>query len=248
MGRVSNGAMAAVLNASKEEIEEILKENGLANVCLANYNTPSQIVLSGLADEIAKGEKLFRQGKMRYYPLATSGAFHSAFMQEAMEQFKQFLDGFEFAAPKIPVIANVTARPYESDAIVKTLSSQIASTVRWCESIQYLLALGAKRHDAVEFEEVGHGDVLTRLVHTIKAQTPQDVLEDVHDEMNLPRRLKGRTRVGMLRSRPAAPEKVTAWNKRYPIGTKVKSSIADYDHLETRSEAVVLFGPGPRST
>lgn len=225
MGQVSGGAMAAVLNASKEQIEEILKTNGLNNVYLANYNSPSQIVISGLIDEVTKAQPLFRQGKMRYYPLATSGAFHSAFMQDAMLEFKEYLKGFEFGNQQIPVIANVTARPYENSDILDTLASQIANTVRWSESVQYLLALGINRADQMEFEECGPGDVLTKLVFNIKAQTPAEVLQTVETAALSP-----------------AQQKVTSWNKQNPIGTKVKSTIMDYPNLETRSNAAVLFG------
>ena len=241
MGQVSNGAMTAVLNATKAEIEEALKSNGLSNVYLANYNTPSQIVLSGLADEIAQAQKLLHKGKVRCYPLATSGAFHSALMQGAMEKFREFLRGFELAKPKIPVIANATARPYADGALLQTLAMQITSTVRWCESIQYLMALGLSRGEAVEFEQLGHGDVLTRLVQTIEAQTPQALLDQtVRDELGAS---PGTENIEVAQPRGAgAVDKVTAWNRRHPIGTKVRCATAHYDDLETRSEAVVLFG------
>lgn len=229
MGEVAGGAMAAVLNASKDQIEETLKKNKLTKVFLANYNTPSQIVLSGLVDEIARVQPFFQEGKMRYYPLATSGAFHSPFMQGVMDEFKEYLEGFEFADPKIPVVANVTARPYQDGAVVQMLSNQIASTVQWCESIQYLLSIGVGRGEVVEFEEVGYGDVLTKLVYTIKVQTPAALLQQYANEQSL-------SKLG------DAAAKVVAWNKAHPIGTKMKSSIADYDDLETRTEAVVLFG------
>lgn len=166
---------------------------------------------------------------MRYYPLATSGAFHSPFMQGVMDEFKEYLEGFEFADPKIPVVANVTARPYQDGAVVQMLSNQIASTVQWCESIQYLLSIGVGRGEVVEFEEVGYGDVLTKLVYTIKVQTPAALLQQYANEQSL-------SKLG------DAAAKVVAWNKAHPIGTKMKSSIADYDDLETRTEAVVLFG------
>jgi malonyl CoA-acyl carrier protein transacylase len=238
MGQVSNGAMAAVLNATKEEIEEILKTNGLANVYLANYNTPSQIVISGLVSEIAKVEEFCQEGTRRYYPLSTGGAFHSAFMRDAMDKFRDYLKGFKFADQQIPVIANITARPYQNNAIRETLSSQIASTVRWSESIQYLLAIGASRGDTVEFEELGAGDVLTKLNFTIKAQTPQALLHQYIEE-----ELSGDKIANVAPAEPkGAEEKVIAWNRMYPIGTQVKSTIADYDDLETRTEAVVLFG------
>jgi malonyl CoA-acyl carrier protein transacylase len=243
MSQVSNGAMAAVLNASKDQIEEILKTNGFHNVYLANYNSPSQIVISGLYDEITNAQPFFQQGKMRYYPLATSGAFHSAYMREAMGQFREFLQEVTFNQPSIPVMANVTARPYAGDAMLDTLSNQIANTVRWSESIQYLMALAASRGETMEFVELGQGDVLTRLALTIKAQTPEAVLQQVVQD-NF-----GGAAVGAA-AEPAATngklanakEKVLAWNKSHPAGTKVKSTILNYDNLETRSDAVVLFG------
>jgi malonyl CoA-acyl carrier protein transacylase len=241
MGEVTNGGMAAVLNATRETIEERLAANGLANVHLANYNTPSQIVLSGVVDEIAKAEMVFQGGTLRYYPLATSGAFHSPFMREAMVKFKEYLAQFNFAAPKIPVIANVTARPYAGNDILETLSSQIASTVRWCESIQYLLAVAASRGDTAEFEELAQGDVLTKMVYTIKAQTPQDVLDRCIAELK-PAPQPSAADIIVDTVPATAQDKVAAWNKRFAVGTKVKSSIADYDQLETRTEAMVLFG------
>lgn len=251
MGQVSNGGMAAVLNATRPQIEEILLSNGLRNLCLANDNTPQQIVISGLVDEIAQAEKLFKGGKMRFYPLATSGAFHSPFMREAMEQFREFIQGFEFAAPKVPVIANVSARPYEPGAIHDTIARQITSTVRWTESVQYLLALGARRGEAVEFEELGHGDVLTRLVHTIKLQTPAEVLERLAAEMHPAAGQDARAasaagpdagNAAGAAAASSAEDKVRAWNRAHAVGTRVKSLIADYADLETATEALVLFG------
>lgn len=243
MGQVSGGAMAAVLNASKEEIEAILKANGLDNVGLANYNTPAQIVISGLADEIAKAQPLFRQGKMRYYPLNTSGAFHSRFMQPAKEKFAKFLKGFTFADPVTPVISNVTALAYESGKILDGLSSQIASTVRWSESVQHLLALAAARGEAMEFEELGHGDVLTRLVQTIRQMTPNPPPAVAAAPSPLPvAAVKEDTPGAGAPVAGAAADKVAAWNRRHPVGTKVRSTVSDYQDLETKSEAVVLFG------
>lgn len=235
MAEVTGGAMAAVLNASKDQIEKTLKQNQLTQVFLANYNTPSQIVLSGLVEEIAKAQAFFQEGKMRYYPLATSGAFHSPFMQSVMEKFRAYLEEFEFADPKIPVVANVTARPYQHGAVVNMLSNQIASMVQWCESVQYLLSIGVGRGEAVEFEEVGYGDVLTKLVYTIKVQTPDALLREYANEHS-----PGVT-VASAKLREVEAL-VAAWNEANPIGTKVKSSIAAYDNLETRTAAMVLFG------
>lgn len=230
MSRISGGGMAAIVNAPREQIAEILRANGLNNVYMANFNAPMQTVISGLYDEIVRAEQFFQmQGKMRFYPLATSGAFHSVYMKDAMEQFREYLKDVAFAAPQIPVIANVTARPYESDAILDTLSSQIASTVRWSDSVQYLMALARKRGEDAEFVECGHGDVLTRLAFTIKAQTPDEELDNLIGD-NMP------AKAG------SAEEKAAAWKKRYPIGSRMKSTVPGYDILETRTEPIVLFG------
>lgn len=233
MSRVGSGAMAAILNATREEIEEILQRNGLANIDLANYNTPSQIVISGLVDEIAAAQNLFQSGKMLYHPLVTSGAFHSRFMRGVQQEFAEYLRDFEFAPPKIPVIANVTARPYQPAAIADGLSKQIASTVLWSESIQYLMALAGQRGETATFEEIGHGDVLTRIHQTIKRQTTDAALEKFRGELG-PQDLAAS-------STPDPVGKVTAWNQKYPVGTRVQSSLMG-GQLETRTEAMVLFG------
>lgn len=230
MSQVSGGAMAAIVNASSEHIADVLKANGLSNVYMANFNAPLQTVISGLHAEVASAEPHFQmQGKMRFYPLATSGAFHSAYMQDAMAQFRDYLKDVPFGAPQIPVLANVTARPYQADAILDTLASQIASTVRWSDSMQYLMALAQVRGATPEFVECGHGDVLTRLALTVKAQTPQEALDRFIAE-----------------HAPAAPAgaaaKVSAFRKRFPVGSKMTSSAGGYGELETRTEPVVLFG------
>jgi malonyl CoA-acyl carrier protein transacylase len=278
MSQVSGGAMAAVLNASRDDIEQALREGGLHNVHLANYNSPSQIVISGLREELERAEPLLRKGRTRFYPLATSGAFHTVFMREAMEQFRAFLASVTLSAPRIPVIANVTARPYRSEAILDTLANQIASTVRWSESVQYLLARAARSGQTPEFVELGPGDVLTRLVMTIRSQTPDDVLQSlriqIESEQIEGEAIEGHATEGnemaismtaSVSPAPAAVEtlalststeqkpveknsaeqKVAAWNARHPIGARVRSLLAGYGDLRTRTEAVVLFGHRP---
>lgn len=242
MSKVSGGAMAAVLNASREQIEEILKTNGLNNVYLANYNTPSQIVISGLMDEIGRAQPFFQQGKLRYYPLATSGAFHSVFMRDAMEQFRAHLQSVNFAPQKVPVIANVTARPYQDENMLETLASQIASTVRWSESVQYLLALAKSRGETMEFEECGHGDVLTKLVHTIKRLTPEEEMQAIIAANFGGAAAPAAAAAAATAAGGNVEQKVAEWNKKYPIGSKFKSTVLQYDALETRTNAVVLFG------
>lgn len=235
MSQISGGAMAAIVNASSEHIAAVLQEHGLHNVYMANFNTPLQTVISGLQAEVAEAEQYFQmQGKMRFYPLATSGAFHSAYMREAMEQFRAFLQDLDFAAPRIPVLANVTGRPYQAEAMLDTLASQIASTVRWSDSIRYLMALAQTRGQEAEFIECGHGDVLTRMVFMIKAQTSAAELDEfirLHlDEQAAPAEPSG------------ADAKVAAFRCRHPVGSRMKSTAPGYGELVTRTDAMVLFG------
>ncbi|HEY1138411.1 MAG TPA: ACP S-malonyltransferase [Xanthomonadaceae bacterium] len=237
MGKVSGGGMAAVINAPADLIRATLDENGLDEIFLANYNSPSQIVVSGSAEQIGKAGGVFNKlksdlGKVRFLPLNTSGAFHSRFMRDAMGEFRTFLATMPLSAPRIPVLANVTARPYTDDAILDTLADQIANTVKWCESVQYLLALARSRGQEMRFLEFGPGEVLTRMVDAIRKQTPDTVLDGFFPVA---------TRTATAAGNDAA-RKVADWNQRHPVGTRVRSTVFDYDSLETRSEAVVLFG------
>lgn len=163
MSKASGGGMAAVINATKEQIESTLQENEINNVQLANYNSPKQIVISGLAEEIERAAQVLQQGRTMCIPLKTSGAFHSKFMQDAADRFDTFLRGFMFSKLSIPVISNVTAQPYENSEIISNLSAQITHSVRWSESIQLLLSKGE-----MEFSEMGNGNVLSKLIRDIK--------------------------------------------------------------------------------
>ncbi|WP_075185102.1 ACP S-malonyltransferase [Teredinibacter haidensis] len=227
MSQAPQGAMAAILNASKSEIESILEFHGLNNVDLANYNTPSQIVISGAQAEIIQAQQHFEDAGAIYYPLNTSGAFHSRFMQPASELFFDYLQGFTFSQPRFPVISNVTARPYESEDIVKNLCEQLKSCVYWSDGIEYLLNLNRDNGIPMDFEEIGHGEVLTKLLRTIKNKVP--ITEKSTSTESDPNK-----------SNAATNTLIIDWNNQHPIGTKVNSIHAQFQQLETRSPAKAL--------
>lgn len=240
MAQAPEGRMAAILNATKAEVAAILRDNALHNIDVANYNTPQQIVISGRADEIERAQAFFQQGSMMYHPLNTSGAFHSRLMKPSSEQFRQFLNGFTFSPLRIPVIANVTARSYRNESVADTLAAQLAGSVLWYDSIQYLMAHGDAA-DEMMFEEVGHGEVLTKMLRHIPKDTGL-VIDDRAENANKPIPVAHVPQALDNRPPAAASEIVSAWNARYPIGTKVRCTLHDYDELETRTQAVVLFG------
>ncbi len=176
MGPATGGGMAAVLGLKEERVEEILRENGLDTIEIANYNTPTQIVVSGLKDDIERASSLFEMENVMYIPLNVSGAFHSRHMKDAKKRFEVYLNQFTFSEITIPVISNVYARPYREEEVQNNLALQMTHSVKWTESIRYLMGLGE-----MEFKEIGPGDVLTKLVQRIREQAEPLVLSKDED-------------------------------------------------------------------
>lgn len=175
MSRAAGGGMAAVMGLNEEKVREILERNGLNQIEMANLNTPSQIVISGLKAEILSAKQVFEsEGAKAYIPLKVSGAFHSRFMEEAEHEFAKFMEPFQFHKMEIPVISNVYARPYQFHEIKSTLLKQITHSVKWTETIRYLMG-----KDVNEIVQVGPGKTLTGLVSTIQREAlPLTLYED----------------------------------------------------------------------
>ncbi len=165
MSGVTGGAMAAIIGKKADELQSLLKSSQLTAVDIANLNTYLQIVISGPREEILRAEKPLKDAGAMFFPLNVSGAFHSRYMTPVAEEFGRFLESFVFQAPQIPVIANLTARPYELADIKRNLVDQMNHSVRWCESIEYLLGRGES-----DFLEVGPGAVLKGMMNKIKAK------------------------------------------------------------------------------
>ena len=165
MSRAMGGGMAAVVGMSAEQIRGVLDVAGYTTIDVANLNSPKQSVISGLKDDVLAVRPAFEAaGAKMFVPLDVSGAFHSRYMQPAQAEFERFVRDLDFTPPAIPVIANVTARPYDATAMVENMTRQITSPVRWVESMQYAL-----QQPEPEFEEVGPGVVLTSLLRQIKS-------------------------------------------------------------------------------
>lgn len=169
MSQAAGGGMAAVIGISESKVEDILRNSGFNSVKIANYNSPAQFVISGRKTDIDSVADLFDIPKVMFIPLNVSGAFHSQYMSEAQKTFAMYLDQFEFSEMTAPVISNVFARPYQQEIIKQILADQITSPVKWTESIRYLMELGV-----TEFEEIGPGNVLTKLIRKIRQQSLTD--------------------------------------------------------------------------
>lgn len=165
MSKAPAGGMVAIAGIEAKQIEDVLKINGLDSIDIANYNSRYQSVISGPREDIEVAKEIFKRvkGVQLCILLKTSGAFHSRYMQEAKMEFEKYLTNFEFVTPKIPVVSNVHATFYSMDDIKKNLADQITCSVRWADSIRYLMNRGD-----VEFEEIGYGKVLSGLFRRIK--------------------------------------------------------------------------------
>ncbi len=174
MSQATGGRMAAVIGLSEKEISKILTDNNLESITIANFNTPSQLVISGPTADIERAQPIFEESNARkYIPLKVSAAFHSPYMNAAKREFAEFLEGFEFSELKIPVISNIHAKPYTQSEIKENLAEQITHSVRWTDSIRYLMGI-----DEMVFEEIGPGNVLKGLVRTIKREAKPLVVPD----------------------------------------------------------------------
>jgi len=263
MSQAKKGAMAAIINSSEKQIQKILEEAKLTTIDIANHNSPSQIVISGLQEDITKSQSYFEKANVMFIPLNTSGAFHSRYMKDAEAEFEKYVKKFRLSKPKIHVIANVTAKPYGAENLSQNLIHQISNCIRWTDSVLYLLDQGD-----MEFEEMGVGDVLTKLVNSIQKDWASDrkatkdkseqKLESTNEKSANSKSDNSKVKKSLSNKESeskkekvkpttqqdislTAQEMVEHWNNTYPIGTKVISDIIDKE-LETRTEAMILFG------
>jgi len=156
------GAMAAVLGMETEKIEAVL--SGISGVTIANYNCPGQIVITGrtFAVEQAKAA-LLEAGARRVLALNVSGPFHSPMLCGAGEALQKELDHVRWRNLEIPYVTNVTAETVTEIGQTKTLlAQQVASPVRWEQSIRHMIASGVKT-----FVEIGPGKTLSGFVKKI---------------------------------------------------------------------------------
>ncbi len=154
--------MIAIVGASSEQLAALCEKTGCT---VANINSSAQQVLSGSKDAIAQAAVVAKElGIKRALPLATAGAFHSPFMAPAREKLAPVLESITFAAPKFPVLSNVTGKPHADDpAVIKaTMLEQVTGTTNWAADVEAAKALGCTR-----FVEFGPGKVLSGLIKKI---------------------------------------------------------------------------------
>ena len=180
MAETKGGAMAAVLNASEEQLKAGLEEGSkVGYVDVANYNSPAQVVITGDETAVkAASDYLLANGVRRIVPLPVSGAFHSKFMENAGKEFENFVSGLELNNASIPVITNVDAIETTDSADFRAkMPKQIYSSVHWTQTIEKMVSNGVEI-----FVEIGPGKVLAGLNKKI---APEAKVFNVFDKVSL---------------------------------------------------------------
>ena len=162
---VGTGGMAALIGATVEQAQEICDQaaNGEV-VSVANINAPGQIVIAGTKAAIDRAIEIAKKkGIRRAMLLPVSAPFHCALMKPAEEKLRPILEQAQFKDLWVALVSNVDASPIgTATALRNALLRQVASPVRWVESVQKMVAMGVRR-----FVEVGPGNVLTGLIKRI---------------------------------------------------------------------------------
>jgi [acyl-carrier-protein] S-malonyltransferase len=159
----TKGGMAAIIGAEEEAVRDLA---AIANVDIANFNCPGQIIISGAEPRIALATSLARKyGARKVVALRVDGAFHSRLMEPAYQDLQEELKRIPIAPPSIPIVSNIDASPIlDPKAIRSALAKQMVASVRWTHSVECLL-------DHLQCSlllELGPSDVLAGLARRIR--------------------------------------------------------------------------------
>jgi [acyl-carrier-protein] S-malonyltransferase len=153
--------MAAIIGLDEAPTREVCAQAG---VVLANLNCPGQLVISGPTDKIQAACDLAKaKGARKALPLPVAGAYHSPLMASAQPKLEAELARTTLEAPSVPVVSNVTARPHDGPESIRQRSiEQVTASVRWEDSMRFLLGQGFTR-----FIELGPGSALSGFMKRI---------------------------------------------------------------------------------
>jgi len=172
------GAMAAVLGAELDLINEVIKKHssnqGVAEI--SNDNCPGQIVISGNKDKINKiVEDLKNNYSKKVILLPVSAPFHCSLMRPSADKMNEILIKTEFKKPCINIVSNVTAKTIDDfKEIPSLLTRQITHHVRWRESVDFMSKNGVKH-----FIEIGPGKALAGMIKRIGKDLTTTTIDNI---------------------------------------------------------------------
>lgn len=173
------GAMAAIMGLELDAVTKVCAEAAGDEVCApANLNGGGQIVISGSAGAVERALPLAKQaGAKRAVPLSVSAPFHCELMKPAADAVAEALESIEIGEMKVPVVANVDAKPNQDSARVKQLLiDQVTGAVRWEQSARALVDAGVTRG-----LELGSGSVLRGLLRRVAAEIDVTTVGEPHE-------------------------------------------------------------------
>ncbi len=158
----TESAMYAVMTREVERVEELCRQetDGTGIVSVSNYNSNVQTVISGHRNKVQKVADVLSAEGVKCRELNVSAPFHCALMEPAAQKLREELKQYSFRMPKVPVLSNVTALPYErAEDISERLVKQVVEPVQWVKSMKWL-----RRANTEYCVELGPGHVLQSLM------------------------------------------------------------------------------------
>lgn len=178
---VGLGGMAAYVGTQGDEVVRLCheistKEN---SVEIANYNSPSQLVLSGHVSAVEKICLIISEKKLgRGIKLAVSAPFHSSLMKPAEIKMREFFKNIHLKDFSGQIVANVDATIHTKDTYtIELLIKQISSPVLWTQTLNCLYENGQSQSNIPNTSEpvwieVGPGKVLQGLTKKTYEKQP----------------------------------------------------------------------------
>ncbi len=169
------GVMHAILGLPIEAVSELVAEGQKEGVVsVANHNTALQIVITGSAKPVERVSASAAAKGAKSIPLKVSGAWHSALIKDAQDEFGDYLETVTFSSPQKSVVLNVTADgSTDAHEIREIMGRQLCSPVRWYDVMKKMMA-----ENVEVFVEVGPGTVLAGL---LKKTLPGDYPAKVYN-------------------------------------------------------------------
>ena len=158
------GSMAAIIGMNIKAVGEIVAKAGEKGIlAIANHNTADQIVITGENEPLSQAISLIKENGGKAIPLRVSGAWHCKLIENAVDDFRKFMEHISFSTSETTMLFNATAkRERDPEKIKDIMALQLIRPVKWYEIIVKMLEEGVNL-----FVEVGPKKVLTGLLKKI---------------------------------------------------------------------------------
>lgn len=137
----SDAAMYAVMGSDEDSVRAACRDAG-GYVIPANFNHPTQTVISGRSGPAAKAAGALAAKGAKTVKLSVSRAFHTELLVEAAERFKSEISGIKFSPLNLAFYSNLTGGKLQPDDYPDYLYRHTVSPVRFSEQVQSMAADG----------------------------------------------------------------------------------------------------------